>query len=258
MKNLVKTFSNNITVTNSQITTKDVETALNKVLPSFDIFNHSHTQYTWKAQNLSHHGTSRNMRQVTAELNRKRQALSESKYKFLKKKVKLEKKIKDNSNDDLVILEVQELEEQLEFLRVSYEGCMKDVMYLTELHEQLKSKLIKDYGEYNEKTLELDEKKYWVKRMFAQSLRDIRQSGTISAGNQESLEQININPSYVLSICKEYLQYELDSVKSGNTCNNLNVFLEESSDLLSNNGEELFIKKGLTTEINEKLLNISE
>ena len=239
---------------NSNIAIKEVNEALELVKPSFEIFNHSHTQFTWKVQNLSHKGTSRNMRQVTAELNRKRQALSENKFKFLKKKLNLEKKLKENPEDPIVQLEAEELQEQMEFLRIAYEGCMKDVMVLSELHEQLKQKLIDEYGEYNEETLEKDEKKYWVRRLFAQSLRDIRSGGMISAGNQEALEQININPSFAYKLCNEYLQKELQDEDT--ECNMLDTFLDEAAASFSDNVLNLIKKKGLSTKTETKYLTL--
>lgn len=194
------------------------------------------------------------MRQVTAELSRKRMALSEAKFKFLKKQLKLKKKLENNSEDELLLLEVQEMEEQLEFLRTAYEGCMKDVMLLTEIHEDLKKKLIDEYGAYNEETLELDERKYWIKRLFAQSLRDIRQTNVISSGNQECLEQINLNPLYVLKLCHQYLEHEEKSNDSD--CKSLETFLEESAEMFKGNADELFERKGLNPESNKAFLNI--
>ena len=125
-------------------------------------------------------------------------------------------------------------------------------MVLSEIHEQLKQKLIEEYGEYNEEVLEKDERKYWVRRLFAQTLRDIRQGGTISAGNQEALEQININPSIAYKICHDYLQKELQD--DNTQCQMLDTFLDEAAENFSNNVLSLIEKKGLSTEIQTKYL----
>ena len=240
-------------VSNNNITIKEVNEALELVKPSFEIFNHNHTQFTWKVQNLSHKGVYRNMRQVTSELNRKRQAMSENKFKFLKKKIEIEKKLKDNPKDPIVQLEAEEIQEQMEFLRIAYEGCMKDVMILSDCHEQMKQKIIEEYGEYNEESLEKDERKYWVRRIFTQTLRDIRSSGMISPGTQEALEQININPSFAYKLCNNYLQKELQD--DSTNCNMLETFLDEAAKNFSDNVLDLIKKRGLPSEIQSKYLN---
>ena len=56
-----------------------------------NIWNRSHTQWMWKHLNLSYLDPHKNMRQIAAEVARKRQALNEAKWNQIKTEVKIKK-----------------------------------------------------------------------------------------------------------------------------------------------------------------------
>ena len=56
-----------------------------------NIWNRSHSQWDWKHINLSYHGDFKNVRQIAAEMSRKKMALDEAKWRQLKNEVKLRK-----------------------------------------------------------------------------------------------------------------------------------------------------------------------
>jgi len=87
------------------------------------------------------------------------------------------------------------------------EGAMKDVITLSELYDQLK----RPYEGYSEADFEQEEAKSHLKRSLVQCLRDIRQSGRITKGEQEYLEQIGANPGKVFQDMIRYLQEEEQS-----------------------------------------------
>jgi hypothetical protein len=81
---------------------------------------------------------------------------------------------------------------------------MKDVITLSALYDELKA----PYENYTEEDFEREEAKSHLKRSLSQSLRDIRQSGRITKGEQEYLEQIGVNPGKIEADMLEYLQFE--------------------------------------------------
>jgi len=177
-----------------------------------NIWNRSHTQWMWKHLNLSYLDPHKNMRQIAAEVARKRQALNEAKWNQIKTEVKI-KKIEEQlaapenldywAEVDLNIKLAEHREKLAEGM--SYvEGAMKDILALNELFEQLKRKT----DTFNELDIEKEESKVHIKRSIVQCIRDVRQSGFISKGEQEYLEQIGVNPSKMEMKIKEYVQQE--------------------------------------------------
>lgn len=190
----------------------DAELAISQIGNDLRIHNHSNTQFSWKRFVLSHKGGLRNIRQITAEINKKRMALHEAKHKYNKKKIKLESlqdKVKNGTDlDRFVIMEANadicEITESLELLLSPIEGAIKDILTLKSVYDEI----IKEYPNYTEVDLEREEVAYWIRRVFSQSLRDIRQSGSVTSGNQHAIEQMGFNVSYIINILTDYLKNE--------------------------------------------------
>lgn len=178
------------------------------------IWNHSHTQWTWKHINLSYHSPWKNMRQIAAEVIRKKQALNEAKWKNVKNEIKLRKL--QEKLDEGNLNKWQEMETMIEIAKIReglaegmqyIEGAMKDVLALNEMYEQLKKK-VANFSEYD---VEKAESKSHLKRSIVQCIRDVRMAGSITKGEQEYLEQIGVNPSKMNRILREFVQAETES-----------------------------------------------
>jgi hypothetical protein len=189
-----------------------VDLAISNTKDLQNIWNRSHTQWMWKHLNLSYLDPYKNMRQIAAEIARKRQALNEAKWRQIRTEMKIRKIEEQLANPESldywteVELKVK-LAEQQEGLAegMSYiEGAMKDVLALNDLFEQLKEKT-KDFSEIE---IERAESKAHLRRSVVQCIRDVRQSGSISKGEQEYLEQIGINPMKMMLKIREYVAYE--------------------------------------------------
>jgi len=154
----------------------------------------------------------RQMRQVAAEIKMKHLAMIEAKYKILKRRKKAEiKREKANTESnklkrDLLILEAEELESRAVMVEEPYIGAMREVVELSRLHDFLEKKIREEHGKFDEEVFELEESKYWVRRSFDQSLRDIRQFGNITVGNQELLEHIGFDPFVVKKMLIDFLK----------------------------------------------------
>ena len=205
-----------------------VDAALQNVKDLQNIWNRSHSQWTWKHINLSYHSAEKNMRQIAAEVNNKKSALNEAKWRHVKNEIKI-KKIEEEllaGNLDYwreVELKVKlaELQEGLVESSTYIEGAMKDILALNELYEQLKGKL----AEFSEEDIERQESKAHLKRSLVQCIRDVRQSGSITKGEQEYLEQIGVNPAKIQRLLREYVRAE--ESESGWDVTGLHKFVEE-------------------------------
>ena len=186
------------------------ETALQEMEPIRQIWNHSHSQWMWKHLNLEYLSPMKNMRQISAEITRKRQAFEEAKFKYLEKQVLIEKfqRKLNNSEDEIeqaeLHLKITKHQSQLQEMRRLIDGALKDVLTLHDLYNQLKDKV----GDITEEDVEKEESKAHLQRSITQCVRDVRQSGSITKGEQQYLEQIGVNPSKMQEIVRSYVEQE--------------------------------------------------
>jgi len=178
-----------------------------------NIWNHSHSQWDWKHLNLHYHSPYKNMRQIGAEINSKKAALNEAKWRQIKNEVKIrqiEEKLEKGNLEywkevKLKIKLTQQKEGMAEGM-LYIEGAMKDILALNDLYEQLKNKV----SDFSENDYEQEESKNHLKRSIVQCIRDVRQSGSITKGEQEYLEQIGVNPGKMQLLIRQYLQKEIE------------------------------------------------
>lgn len=195
---------------NSQL----VDAALKNVGELQNIWNHSHSQWTWKHINFSYHSPMKNMRQISAELARKKSALNEAKWRQVKNEAKI-RKIEEEltTSQDLDYWREVDLKIKLAELKegavegITYiEGAMKDVLALQEIYEDLKERV----SGFSEHDVERQESISHLKRSIVQCVRDVRQSGVISKGEQEYVEQIGVNPSKLQRLIQQYVKSEAE------------------------------------------------
>jgi len=198
--------------------TQKVDYALQNVGELHNIWNHSHSQWTWRHLNLSYHAPYKNMRQIAAEVNSKKAALNEAKWRHVENEMKLRKyedelrKGQESGTLDYwreveLKIKITKLQEGLADGMKYIEGAMKDVLTLNELYEQLKEKV----SGFSEADMESEETKTHLKRALVQCIRDVRQYGSISKGEQEYIEQIGVNPMKLQGLLKKYVESEANS-----------------------------------------------
>ena len=193
-----------------------VDNALTKTQELNSIWDRAHTQWTWKHLNLSFHDPMRNVKQVLAEINNKKTALNEMKWRFVQIELsfaeindKLSKPelLKDKWEEIRLNIELAQLKESLTNHIVLIDGAMKDILSLTDLYEQLKSKV----NNFNEDDVEENETLSHLRRSLVQCIRDVRERGSITKGEQEYMEQIGVNPMKIQKDIREYVMQEENS-----------------------------------------------
>lgn len=192
----------------------EVDKALANVGTLENIWNHSHTQWSWKHLNLNYHAPLNNMRQISAEIASKKAALNEAKWRNVDAEVKIRKIEEELEKGGLDYWREVELKIKLAKLReglsegaVYIEGAMKDVLALNSMFEDLKKKT----NGFTEADIEREETKSHLRRSIVQSIRDVRQSGVISKGEQEYIENIGVNPSKLQDLIRNFVQAERES-----------------------------------------------
>jgi hypothetical protein len=202
-------FGNKTLNENSQL----VDAALKNVGELQNIWNRSHTQWMWKHINFSYHSPHKNMRQISAELSKKKGALNEAKWRHIRKEAKIRKiqeELENTENLDYwrevdLKIKLAEYQEGAVDGMTYIEGAMKDVLALQEIYEDLKDKV----SGFSEHDIEKEESISHLKRSIVQCVRDVRQSGKITKGEQEYMEQIGVNPGKMQHILQQYVKNEV-------------------------------------------------
>ena len=185
------------------------ETAIANVQYTERIWDRSRSQWMLKHLTCSQADGWLRLRQIGAEMSRKRMALNEAKFGYLKKKMKIG--VKREEMDDaspanyrLLEVEIMELESQMQEVMVKVEGALKEVQTLSGMHDSLKEHL----GEISEEEFEKAQTKGHIKRAMQQSIREVRECGRIKTGNQEYLEQSGVCVTHAFGLITDYLEQE--------------------------------------------------
>lgn len=184
--------------------------AINKMAETERVWNRTKTEWIWKHGNMCYYDDLGNMRQISAELSSKRQALDEAKWRCLKNEAKIEIKKeklaeeKSPAKRRLLEVEIAELEEGFSTGMKYIEGAFKDVLTLELLYDQIMERI----GQFSEEEVEANEAKHHIMLSVSQALRDVRENGKIFKGNAEYMEWIGLNVSKIEEDLKKAVEYE--------------------------------------------------
>ncbi len=173
---------------------QNAEVAINKVKYTERIWDRSRSQFMLKHLTCSQADDWTRLRQVSAEMSRKRMALNEAKFGYMEAvaKAKIKKQKYDEEDDplkrELLEIQVAKMESQNAELLIKVEGALKEIETLGEMHDQLKESI----GDVTEEEFEKAQVQSHIKRAMTQSIREIREKGSIGCGNQEYLEQVGV------------------------------------------------------------------
>ena len=195
---------------------------LSAVQPLFKIWNRSHSDLAWNLMNLDHQSESRNLRQIGAELARKRNALVEANFAY--KENILQAQVHEENAENLTgakrNLELMFAEKERAFAIMKHEaiqGCTKDINVLKSSYDTIMTSITAKYGKFDEEIFETEEKAYWIKRFYIQAMRDVRECRAIRTGAQRDLEQLGIDPSESLAEINTFLNFINNALAKGST-----------------------------------------
>jgi hypothetical protein len=216
------------------------------------IWDRSRSQ--WALKHLVHSYPShwRNLRQVSAEMQRKRDALREAKYNYAEELAQVEinraqieelnQEIRESdcSKERTLRAKIQLLEienskkEELTLAIIpKIEGALKELRTLEGIHDELVKAIAEKEGvvpeELSESHYEKQEVKSCIKHAFIQAIREMRISGNIQTGVQEYIEQCGINALSARRDIAEYL-VEVEAKAEDLDNSKLFEFLENMAD----------------------------
>lgn len=227
-----------------------VDKAIEKSYELGKIYGRNHSEWTRRHINLDNYDPWFNLRQVSAELSSRRNALQEAKWRHVDNQIKMKdyKTKLELAEEELVELqrelsnasvtdsgfvnqstrtprqikvdinrvETRMLKYQAEIAQIDeglmqgmshIEGAMKECEILSDLYDQIKQQL----HDFNEADWERHQARAHLREAIAQSMRDVRQYGIITKGEQELLEQIGVNPGTIQKHLQEFAAAERES-----------------------------------------------
>ena len=192
---------------------ENAEKAIAKVQYTERIWDRSRSQWMLKFLTCSNADGWLRLRQVSAEMNRKRMALSEAKFGYMKKlteaKIKRDEMLEENNEHKKLLLEIEaaEFESHAAETLIKVEGALKEVETLAQMHDELKERL----GDITEEQFEKAQTKAHIKRAVMQAVREVKECGKIKCGNAEYLEQSGLSTTSVLRDIFDFLKVEEES-----------------------------------------------
>ena len=144
----------------------------------------------------------RRLRQILAQIERKRTALTEHYFRYQKSEIE----IRDWEEEDTELsrIKVEEARAGMESGRKYIEGALKEIGIFQDAYEEIrKNNNVPEL--WDEEDAELDEIRHHIRQAFRQSHRDMILHGTITQGNAEYMEQYGIHLQTARNVIAKYI-----------------------------------------------------
>ena len=213
------------------------EAAVEKVsrhLPELDektkAFGSQNTHTTITMMTLTMRGgqsTYRMLRQILAEVEKRKGALTESQVGHAKL-IREIKKLESLTDDPVQAAKYRKACVNMVSLENKINGSFKDIATLIDAYNNIKeTKGVSD--EWDEVAFEKEEKKHHVRRCFEMMYRNLLDQGRISTSTIEYMQQFGVHPQICQKEVQGYISYTDDRIQAGDVlhANDLEDFLDE-------------------------------
>ena len=196
-----------------EVNLANAQKSIEKVQYTERIWDRSRSQWVLKFLTCSNADGWLRMRQISAEMNRKRMALQEAKFGYMKKlteaKIKRDEMLEEGNENKKLLLEIEaaEFESQAAETLIKVEGALKEVETLAQMHDELKERL----GDITEEEFEKAQTRAHIKRATMQAVREVKECGKIKCGNAEYLEQSGLSTSAIYGEILAFIEKESKS-----------------------------------------------
>jgi|TARA_R110000744_G_scaffold380324_1_gene500715 hypothetical protein len=190
----------------------------------------------------------RMMRQVMAEVEKRKMALAEAQVNHAKLSVKLENL--EFKTDPVSQAKFRQKSFSLDMMESKINGSFKDIATLIDAYENIKA--TNNIDEWDEESFEAEEKKHHVRRGFELMYRNLIESGRAQTSTIEYTAQYGVHPQVAVGEVSGYIQHASDAISRGNLLhsNHLEDFLDEMADKYCTNvdktSERIFGKADFT------------
>ena len=250
---LVKQETIGFAIQSNNINEKAVE-KVTEYLPELDqktkAFGSQNSQTTLTMMSLTMLGgqsSFRMLRQILAEVEKRKGALSDSQVNHAKL-VRDIKKLENQTDDPVQAAKYRKACVSITTLEQKINGSFADIATLIDAYNNIKeSQGISD--EWDEVSFENAEKKHHVRRCFEMMYRNMLDTGRISTSTIEYMQQFGVHPQICQKEVQGYINYTEDRIQGGEVlhANDLEDFLDEMGEKYwegaDKTSERLFGKK---------------
>ena len=241
------------------------EAAVEKVsqyLPELDsktkAFGSQNTQTTITMMTLTMLGGQspfRMLRQILAEVEKRKGALSESQVGHAKlvREIKKLERLTAEDDDPVLAAKYRKACVSITTLENKINGSFKDIATLIDAYNNIKeTQGVSD--EWDEEAFENEEKKHHVRRCFEMMYRNLLDGGRVQTSTIEYMQQFGVHPQICQKEVAGYIAYTGDRIEAGEVLhtNDLEDFLDEMGNKYwegaDKTSERLFGKKDFTNK----------
>ena len=218
-------------------------------------FNKKNTQTTSQLMSLTMmcDAPYRRLRQVLAQIEKKRFALEDAAFDLRKKKLELRNfREKD---DELSQIEADELENQMKRSMGYLEGSLKELAMYQDTYDEIKESFgIAD--KWDEHDFEKEEISNHIRMAFRNCLRNVMVTGGMNMGTMEYLEQFGIHPVTAKKLIMDYLS-EVEAMvedKKYPSVQHLYDFLDRCADIFQDAHHAVMARIGIKDLLKDEYL----
>lgn len=195
---------------------------------AFDRNNSQHTLSLMTLTMLNGQSPYRMMRQVMAEVEKRKMALAEAQVSH----AKTVKEIQDleGDPDPVAQAELRQKRFSLDMLESKINGSFKDIATLIDAYENIKAK--NGIEDWDEEAYEREEKRHHVRRGFELMYRNLLDGGRAQTATVEYLQQYGVHPQVALTEVSGYVQFTAQRIANKDLmhANDLEDFLDQMAD----------------------------
>lgn len=209
---------------------------IDKATRAFDRNNSQTTISMMTLTMLNGHSPMRMLRQITAEVEKRKMALSEAQVSHAEKRMEiLELEDKDDPVSEAKLRHAQHSLVQLEN---KINGSLKDIATLIDSYENIKAK--NGIDEWDEEAFEREEKRHHVRRGFELMYRNLMDGGRASTATIEYMQQYGVHPQAALTEVSGYIKHTAERIAKLEVLhsNDLEDFLDQMADKYHKNADK--------------------
>ena len=195
----------------------------------------------------------RRLRQILAQIEKKRNALIGHYFKYQKLKIQ----IKDWEEEDTELSNIEIIESKagMETGKKYIEGALKEIGIFQDAYEEIRQN--NNIPElWDEEDAEMDEIRHHIRQAFRQAHRDMTLTGSITQGNAEYLEQYGIHLQTARNVIAKYIATCEKMLEEGNipNVNHLYEFLDSAVEVFGQEYKNVLSHMGLKNLVRKEFL----
>ena len=231
---------------NLQKQNKALVERVKKALPAIDahtrIFDRKNSQTTLQLMTLTMLGGQsplRMLRQVAAEVEKRKNALYEAQHNVAKKQEEIDVLVEKQNLTPAEKAEVIKLKHDVSQINNKANGSLKDIATLADAYDNIMSK--NNMKDWTEEDFENDEKKHHVRRGFEMLYRNLIEFSRGKEATLEYLQQYGVHCQIAIAEINEYIDVTSTLVQKREIidASHLENFLDKMKDKYVNNADKV-------------------